>query len=334
MLRAIINFSRSCKQAGMRIIMSRAVGMALAIAAALTLSACGSTASGGASSSDGVTGAPSAIRVVTSTNVWGDIARQVGGDQVAVTPLIVDPAADPHSFEPNAQAQLGLSKAALVVENGGGYDDFMQTLIRAARVGAPVITAVDLFGANADGATPSGSAGQGPSNEHVWYDFPTVDAVATRIAAELTAIRPAQAAFFQANLSAFTDKLAGLTTKLDTIKAAHDGAPVAVTEPVPLYLTQAAGLVDKTPPAFSAAIEEGTDVPPTVLSDTLGLFTGKQVAALVYNEQTSSPETEKLLAAAKDNAIPTVGVTETLPQGQDYVSWMDANVTAVKAALG
>ena len=301
----------------MRIIVNRAVLAALAISAALTVSACGSTASGGAPSSSGAAGIgdQSPIPVVTSTNVWGDIARQVGGDQVAVTALIVDPAADPHSFEPNAQAQLALSKAALVVENGGGYDDFMQTLTHAAGVTAPVITAVELSGADADGAAQSGTADQAPSNEHVWYDFPTVDAVATKIAGELTTIAPAQAAFFQANLSAFTDKLAGLTTKLGAIKAAHDGAPVAITEPVPLYLTQAAGLVNKTPPAFSAAIEEGTDVPPTVLSDTLALFTGRQVVALVYNEQTSSPETEKLLAAAKDNAIPAVGVTETLPAG-------------------
>src|SRR6478752_10437522 len=197
MLRAIINFSRSCKQAGMRIIMSRAVGMALAIAAALTLSACGSTASGGASSSDGVTGAPSAIRVVTSTNVWGDIVRQIGGDQVAVTPLIVDPAADPHSFEPTAQAQLALSKAALVVENGGGYDDFVQTMIDAAGAPAPVVTAVDLFAKHTDGASD-----QSAFNEHVWYDFPTVGKVASRIADELSSIAPAQAAVFQANLSA------------------------------------------------------------------------------------------------------------------------------------
>ena len=47
-----------------------------------------------------------------------------------MTSLISDPAADPHSFEPNAQAQLALSKAALVVENGGGYDDFMQTMLQ------------------------------------------------------------------------------------------------------------------------------------------------------------------------------------------------------------
>jgi len=322
----------------MRIIVNRTILAALAISAGLTVSACSSTASGGAPSSAAGPGGTAAIPVVTSTNVWGDIVRQVGGDQVAVTALIADPAADPHSFEPNAQAQLALSKAALVLENGGGYDDFMQTLTGAAGVTGPVITAVELFGTSAvAGTAPSmgaAAADQSGFNEHVWYDFATVGNVATQVAADLTTIRPAQAALFAANLTAFTGKLAGLTAELEAIKAAHDGAPVAITEPVPLYLTQAAGLVNKTPQAFSAAIEEGTDVPPTVLSDTLGLFTGHQVVALVYNEQTSSPETEKLLAAAKDNAIPAVGVTETLPPGTDYLSWMDANITALTGALG
>jgi len=313
-------------EAGMRIIVNRA---GLALVAALTISACGSADGASSSAAAGSSGAQTPIPVVTSTNVWGDVVSQIGGDQVAVTALIVDPAADPHSFEPTAQAQLALSKAALVVENGGGYDDFVQTMIDAAGAPAPVVTAVDLFAKDTDGASD-----QGAFNEHVWYDFPTVGKVASRIADELSSIAPAQAAVFQANLSAFTGKLDGLTAELDAIKAAHDGAPVAITEPVPLYLTQAAGLVDKTPPEFSDAIEEGTDVPPTVLSDTLGLFTGKQVVALVYNEQTSSPETEKVLAAAKDNAIATVGVTETLPAGKDYLNWMDANVTALQGALG
>ena len=45
----------------------------------------------------------------------------------------------------------------------------------------------------------------GTVNEHVWYDLPTAHKVATRIADELTTIEPAQAEFFQANLTSFTD---------------------------------------------------------------------------------------------------------------------------------
>ena len=157
--------------------------------------------------------------------------------------------------------------------------------------------------------------------------------VAHRIADELGSLRPDRAPYFQSNLAAFTDKIQGLTAKVDAIKATHGGTGIAVTEPVPLYLTDAAGLVNKTPAEFSKAVEEGTDVPATVLNDTLALFTGHQVTALIYNEQTSSPETEQLQAAAKDNNIAVVPVTETLPAGNDYLSWMDATITAIAAAV-
>jgi zinc/manganese transport system substrate-binding protein len=199
-------------------------------------------------------------------------------------------------------------------------------MLQSAKSTPPVLNAVEVSGKTA--------SGNDALNEHVWYDLPTAGKVASRIADELTTIEPTKADFFQANLLSFSDKIAGLTAKLDAIKATHGGTDVAITEPVPLYLAEAAGLVNLTPPEFSEAIEEGTDVPPTVLADTLALFTGKKVAVLVYNEQTSSPETEQMLSAAKDNSIAVVGVTETLPEGKDYLSWMDANITALAGALG
>ncbi|HEY5117579.1 MAG TPA: zinc ABC transporter substrate-binding protein [Nakamurella sp.] len=304
----------------------RRVGLAvralLAVAVVVLLAACGSTTSaagGGASGS--LNSATQPIAVVTSTNVWGDLVAQVGGQFVAVRPLLTDPSADPHSFEPSAQAQLAVSKAELLVMNGGGYDDWMTTLIDASGSVAPVVNAAQLYTA-------------GPlSNEHVWYDLPTVQAVAQQVATKLSDLRPEQAGDFRANADAFTRKIAGLTAKVQAIKAAHEGTAIAVTEPVPLYLTEAAGLVDKTPERFSKAIEDGTDVPPTVLNDTLALFTGRQVAALVYNAQTASPETETVLNAAKQSDIRVVPVTETLPAGKDYLSWMDETITALAAAL-
>jgi len=338
-------------------ITSRKRGLVAAVVAvAATLAACSSSGSDQASGSNSATGdsgatteAAAPVAVVTATNVLSDIVAQIGGEQVAATALVTDPAADPHSFEPNAQAQLAVSKAELVVENGGGYDDYLTTMIEAANVQAPVINAVEVSGkqeaaslatesesAGATAGSRAGGAGRedGEFNEHVWYDLPSAGKVAARIAEELTVIRPEQAAFFQANLQAFADKVAGLTTRLAAIKAAHDGTNVAITEPVPLYLTEAAGLVNLTPQEFSEAIEQGTDVPPTAMADTLALLRGQQVVVLVYNEQTSSPETEQVLTAATDNSIAVVGVTETLPEGKDYLSWMDANITALAGALG
>ena len=115
--------------------------------------------------------------------------------------------------------------------------------------------------------------------------------------------------------------------------AAHAGDAVAVTEPVPGYLLEAAGLRDATPEAFSEAVEEGTDVPPRAFQETLALVKERKVRALVYNAQTSGPQTERLRTAAQDAGVPVVPVTETLPEGRHYTSWMDGTIAALTEAL-
>ena len=71
-----------------------------------------------------------------------------------------------------------------------------------------------------------------------------------------------------------------------------------------------------------------------MLKQTVDLLHSKAVKLLAYNEQTSGPETEKVLSAAKKAGVAVVPVTETLPSGKDYISWMTANIDAVAKALG
>ncbi|WP_066367442.1 metal ABC transporter solute-binding protein, Zn/Mn family [Herbidospora mongoliensis] len=266
------------------------------------------------------------ITVVASTNVYGDIARQVGGDRVDVTSIISDPGQDPHSYEASTRNQLTLSKAKVVIENGGGYDDFVDTMLKAGgNTSARVINAVTVSGKTA----PAG----GELNEHIWYDLPSVAKIADQISTALATADPANAATFTANADAFKNKLKPLEDRTAALAAEVGGTAVAITEPVPLYLLDAAGLENLTPEEFSEAIEEGDDVSPAVLAETTALFTGKKVEALVYNEQTSGPQTEQLKKAATDNDVAVVPVTETLPEGKDYVGWMTSTIDALQAAL-
>jgi len=294
----------------------RSIGQrAVAVSLVLAASACGAPAD-----------ADTSLSVVASTNVYGDLVKQIAGGRVAVTSIISDPDADPHSYEANSRTQLQLSKADVVIENGGGYDDFVDTMLKAANnSNVTVLNVVGISGKKA----PSG----GELNEHVWYDFPTVEKLAAQLASTLSDVDSANSSTYAANAAAFTAKVKQLEATEASIKAAHDGAGAAITEPVPLYLLTACGLVNKTPGEFSEAIEEGTDVPVAVLQETLTLFSAKQVKLLAYNEQTSGPETEKVLAAAKANGIAVVPVTETLPDGKDYLGWMTANLDAIRSAL-
>jgi zinc/manganese transport system substrate-binding protein len=303
--------------------------LAVAAVISLSLAGCSGCSAGGLSSGSPSSSSPDGaglVTVVASTNVYGDVVKTIGGPAVAVTSIIDSPDRDPHEYEADAQTQLALSKAQLVIENGAGYDDFVDTMLRSARTRPALINVAEVSGRNQHPA-------DGEFNEHLWYDFPTVEKVAAQLVTDLSAAAPDQAGTFKTNAKAFTAQLEELQREEADIKAKHAGEGVAITEPVPLYMLEAAGLINKTPERFSEAIEQDTDVPPAVLKETENLFAARQVKLLAYNQQTTGPQTEAVLAAAKRNNIPVVPVTETLPPGLTYSSWMQANLRAVSTAL-
>ncbi len=294
------------------------------------------------------------LLIVASTNVYGDIAAAIAGDAATVTSIIDSPTIDPHSYEASAQDQLLISTADLVIGNGGGYDPFIDVLVEGSGTGAVVLSAVVLGGLLEEGedghsedalsedeahsedeghSDDEGHSHAGSVNEHVWYDIHLMGDVAEAIAAELSALDPDNAAVFQQNLAALEAELEGLESLLDETAATLDGGVVAKTETVPAYLLAELGLDDETPDAFTEAIEEGADVPPLALQEILDLIDSGEVCLLAYNEQTASPETERVRAAADAAGIPVVSFVETLPEGEDYVSWMRANIEAVAEAL-
>ena len=280
------------------------------------------------------------ITVVASTNVYGDIARTIGGDKVEVTAIINKTSQDPHSYEATAQDRLAVSKAKLVIGNGGGYDDFLNTLVESSKLDAgAVLSAVEISGlahpgeATAEATAPAEEHDHGEFNEHVWYSLPAMERLADSIAGRLGALDPASAATFTSNADAFKSTLDGLHGQLDGLKARAANAPVAVTEPVPLYLLQDAGLVNATPEEYTAAIEEGADVPPAVLKQATDLVASRSVRLLAYNEQTEGPQTESLKKAAEAAGVPVVDFNETLPEGKTYVQWMTDNVNNIGKVL-
>lgn len=258
------------------------------------------------------------VHVVASTSVYGDIVSEIAGDHASVTSFISSADQDPHSFEASARDQLAIASADLIIENGGGYDPFMDALISAAGSDAAVINAFDTSGL------------PGP-NEHVWYSFDAMTAVVGAITDKLSSIDPANAADYAANGSTLAGQIAELHKRANNMATEGD---VAVTEPVPVYLLGSVGLTNVTPEDFTEAIEEGSGVPPLALQETLALFSSKSVRLLAYNSQTASPETEQVRKAAEAAGIPVVEFTETLPAGADYVSWMTANLDSLATALG
>jgi len=293
-----------------------------AATAALALAGCSAQASGATDPSES-----GVINVVASTDVWGSVASAIGGEHVKVTSIIDDPDKDPHEYQADARNQLAISHANVVIANGGGYDDFVSTMVKASKQHPAVLTAADISGYDQHPA-------DGDFNEHLWYDFPTVKKVADKLADSFADADPKDKADFEANATTFDGKLADLEATEAKLKTEHAGAAVTITEPVPLYMLDAIGLKNVTPEKFSEAIENDTDVAPTVLKKTLDLYSAGSVKLLAYNAQTTGPQTQAVLKAAKANHVPVVPVTETLPSGTNYIEWMTSNLQAIGSALG
>ncbi|MGO4614333.1 zinc ABC transporter substrate-binding protein [Nocardia sp. 2YAB30] len=282
-------------------------GIAVGVAAALTLTACGSS-----KDSDRPT-------VVASTDVWGDIAAAIAGSDATVRSLITDPNADPHSHETSAVESAELSDADLVVYNGGGYDEFAEKAVAGRNK-----RTVDAFESRVD---------KSDENEHVWYDVRTVGVVADRIAAQLGELNPDKAAAYTERAAAFENRLGAITAITGKLAAEHPKTPVLQTEPLAHYLLVAAAAEDLTPHEFQEAIEQETDPAPAAVATTQDLLAGKRVRALVYNVQTQDKITKDLRASAQSAGIAVVEITETLPDGMDYIQWQTKNAQALAAAL-
>jgi zinc/manganese transport system substrate-binding protein len=296
----------------------------------LLLAGCSSTGTGQASASTGT----GTVEVAASTDVYGDIVHAIGGDRVHVTPIIHSASQDPHSYQATTQDKLTVSKARILIENGGGYDDFFSSLAADSTAGdQQVINVTKLSGLAPEAGTATPGAPETEFNEHLWYNFDTMTAFADALSGELARIDPAGAATFTANADGFKAELGKLKDRTAALKARRGGEAVAITEPVPLYLLEAAGLVNKTPDEYSHAIEAGQDVPVPVLQETLDLISGKAVKMLAYNDQTEGPQTKELKYAATSAGVPVVDFTETLPEGQNYLQWMSANVDHIEKAL-
>ena len=290
------------------------------------------------------------VKVVTSTDVYADLVKQVGGDNVDVHAFVSSTATDPHSYE--ASDKLQIKDAKLAVVNGGGYDYFLEK--DAGQNNQKVVNAVKTSGKLSDADYDhliehhSGGEGHGHNhgseaeeggghehahefNEHLWYDFDTVKKVTNKIADDLAEIDSSHADQYRENAKKLTGEIDSLEESAKKISG--KGKKYIATEPVPDYLISSTGAENSTPAEFAEAVEEGKDVPAITLQETKDLVTEKKVNLVAYNSQTETSQTKEVLQSAKDSGVANVSFTETLPENTKYVDWMKSNVSNLEKEL-
>ncbi len=298
---------------------SKALVLAGAAAAvAMAMVGCGASATNAASAKSSTV-----INAIGAENEYANVLAQIGGKYVHVSSILNNPNTDPHTFESSPSVASEVSAAQLIVQNGVGYDTFINKIESASpNAGRKVIIAQQVLGL--PDSTP---------NPHLWYDPKTMSAVAKAMAGDLSALQPAHKAFFQASLKTFDASLTRWLNAIAAFRAKYPGATAATTEPVSDYLLQAMGINNLTPFSFQADIMNGVDPSPQDISLQDGFFTQHKAQVFVYNQQVDALTTSIRQTAVKAG-VPVVGVYETMPTpGYRYQSWMLAEVRAIQKAV-
>jgi zinc/manganese transport system substrate-binding protein len=285
-----------------------------ALAALLLLAGCSETAMGGSGG----------VNIIAAENFWGSIATQLAGSKASVQSIIVDPAQDPHSYEPTAQDGRTLATAQLAIVNGIGYDPWATKLLDANPVAGRVVLSVgDLLGLREG------------DNPHRWYDPSDVLAVAQRIAADLERLDPKDASYFAQRLRTLeTSGLARYHALISQIKSRYAGVPVGASESIFALQAPALGLKLITPPSFMKAISEGTDPSAHDIVSAEREITAGQIKVWIYNSQNATPEIQHLNQLARARGIPIATITETLdPPTASFQQWQSSQLQRIAQAL-
>jgi zinc/manganese transport system substrate-binding protein len=261
------------------------------------------------------------IAVVAAENFYGDIARQIGGDRVAVVSIMSNPDQDPHLFETTPGIVRQLAAAQIVILNGANYDPWMDKLLAATpRAGRTVVSAAQLTGRKPG------------DNPHLWYDPATMPAMATAIADALAKADSAHAPDYAARLKTTLAALARITQRVAQLKAKHAGISVTATEPVFGPMTDALGLTMRNQ-RFQLAMMNDTEPSARDVAAFESDLKERKVKALIYNSQVSEKLTERLRDIAGKAKVPVIGVTETMPPNVSFQDWVLGELDALDKAL-
>ncbi|HLV34630.1 MAG TPA: zinc ABC transporter substrate-binding protein [Spirillospora sp.] len=194
------------------------------------------------------------LRVVATTTLIADVARQVGGDLVEVT-SIIPPDSDVHAFRPAPQDAVVISRAKVILVNGANLEEGLLTLVEGAASvpltvvsnGVPMLAFGDhaaeaeddrehraaiyagILGvdtdcgdrqAHDDEAHPEDEPAadeHGACDPHVWQNPQNVMVWADNIAEAFAAADPVNAATYRANAAAYKDQLAVLDAELEAL---------------------------------------------------------------------------------------------------------------------
>ncbi len=266
--------------------------------------------------------AQSPLRVVAAESVYGDVARQVGGDDVAVTSILTNPDQDPHLFEVSPSVARAVAAARIVISNGLDYDPWMDRLLDSTRAPGRQSIVVGELAVRKPGDNP-----------HVWYDTDVVLALARRFAELCAEADRAHAADYALGLQRFTEAVLPVQARIASLRVRLAGVQVVATEPVFGAMTASLGMVSRDQ-RFQRSVMNETEASASDVAALQDDLRSHRARLLIYNRQATDTVADRMRTIALEAGVPVLGVTETEPPGVSYQAWLGSELDGLERALG
>ncbi len=269
-------------------------------------------------------------RIVATTTIIGDIARNIAGDHIGVITLLT-PGVDPHDYEPVPSDLQALVQARIIFANGAGLEHWLPKLLQSSQTQAPVVNLTDgleLRSFDEGGATLD--------DPHVWFDVKNAIHFAEVIRDGLISIDPANADAYRANAATYVARLNDLDNSIVAqVKAIPPEQRMLVTNHdtfgyfASRYGFRIAGTV------FPAA---GAEASPSAqqVAELVGTIKASKVKA-VFTENTLNPDLADTVAHEAGVKIITQLYTDSLgpkdSPASTYIDLMQFDVKTIVDAL-
>ncbi|ANZ60988.1 metal ABC transporter substrate-binding protein [Secundilactobacillus paracollinoides] len=256
-----------------------------------------------------ITKHPSKIHVVTSLDFYGETSKAVLGNKGTVKSIINKPSMDPHEYEATTKTAKIVSDADVIIYNGLGYDTWMTRIATDTTHTTKINVGQTVMGKPVD------------ANQHIWYNLKTMPTLAKYLVKKYSKLQPQNKAYFEKNAKNYIASLKPLQQKLNQLKKNANGAEVDVSEPVFDYTLNDLGYkVADT--GYSMAVENDTDPSPAEIKAMQQDIKTHKIKFFVVNTQEINQITKNMMTLAKKDGVPILKVTESMPAGKTYESWM------------
>ncbi|SRR5579883_1768128 len=261
------------------------------------------------------------INIVAAENIYGNIAKELGGPYVNVTSILNNPSQDPHLFTTTPSIAQAVSHADIVIYNGADYDPWMKSLLAVEdQPKSSILNVASLMKIKTG------------DNPHIWYLPTTIPFFAKTLVMTFIQYDPQHRSYYEKQLNQFTQSYQIIFKTIAQLNRQYKNKPIIATEPIFNYMAESIGLQIH---GKDFQINMMNDVPPTIsqikaFEDDLYHH---NVEVLIYNEQVINPLTEHLRSLAEKEHIPVVGVNEMMPANMTYIHWMMQELTDLGNAL-